>query len=413
MQNLKRMESEKCISIGNCPSCKESSTSVKGYKTRVLKHYTIGKIEERLYPVIEFRCKNSVCARTTFSHLVPIAGIEEVIGRSRYTASSKQYVSHKLLKRSQSYNSVKNEIREDFGGKTAVSTLHRWTQNTKLEDVPKDFNAIQVLHTDEKHPSKKKRKCDNKFVIASAGRIDKAGKSTALHANLAESNGKEAIQNHYNELIHKGLDAEKVAMVVTDLLPAYSEVIAQTFPNAVHQCCIFHLIQSFNKELINALSVHRKATFSKGDRKEAHKTAFLLLKGQEKLTPTQREIVFDFCDTHPEIAANYALKEDIRTLYATVNTPAQAYALKDIIVEQYQNTITEPMKKGLELFVTHFDKSIAFLQKGFFLDRTNNDAERMMRAIKRVQQTHYFLRTDQTYMRKIRVVLGIQFPLAA
>jgi Transposase len=214
-------------------------------------------------------------------------------------------------------------------------------------------------------------------------------------------------------LITKGLDAEKVAMVVTDLLPAYNEVIANTFPNAVHQCCIFHLVQAFNKELITALNVHRKANFVKGARKEAHKTAFLLLKGQEKLTQTEQKTVFEFCDTYPEVAANYALKEDIRTLYATVTTPVQAYAFKDIIIDQYQDTITEPMKKGLELFVKHFDKSIAFLQKGFFLDRTNNDAERMMRAIKRIQQTHYFLRTDQTYIRKVRVVLGLQIPLAS
>lgn len=214
-------------------------------------------------------------------------------------------------------------------------------------------------------------------------------------------------------MIEKGLDAKKVVMVVTDLLPAYNEVIAHTFPNAVHQCCVFHLVQAFNKELISALTVHRKANFVKGDRKEAHKTAFLLLKGQEKLTPKERETVLEFCDLYPQVAANYALKEDIRTLYATVNTPAQAYALKDIIIDQYQNTISEPMKKGLELFVKHFDKSIAFLQKGYFLDRTNNDAERMMRAIKRIQQTHYFLRTDKTYIRKIKVILGLQIPLTA
>ena len=43
----------------------------------------------------------------------------------------------------------------------------------------------------------------------------------------------------------------------------------------------------------------------------------------------------------------------------------------------------------------------------------NNDAERLMRAIKRTQQTHYFLQNENNYVKKIRVVLGIQIPIAA
>lgn len=230
---------------------------------------------------------------------------------------------------------------------------------------------------------------------------------------MADSNSKEALRAHYNLLIEKGLDALLVALVVTDMLEAYKEVIAQCFPNALHQYCIFHFIQHINKLFKEALKVHRHANFAQGERKEAHLIALLMLKGQEKLTEQERLLVFDFCEQYPTMAANYALKEDIRFLYAHALTRQQAYAYKDIIVEQYSPIISQKMMPTISFLNDNFEPSIAYLNEGYFLDKTNNDAERLMRTIKRTQQTHYFLRKEDNYIKKIRVVLGVQNPIAA
>lgn len=176
---------------------------------------------------------------------------------------------------------------------------------------------------------------------------------------------------------------------------------------------IFHFIQALNVFLKKALTVHRQANFEAGHRKEAHKVSFLFLKGQENLSPQERETVRLFSEQHPSVAADYAFKEDIRTLYARVKTPVQAYACLDIIKDLYRNPISESMQKSLVFVEANFDKTIFFLHKGYFLDRTNNDAERMMRLIKRTQQTHYFLRKDVNYIKKIKVVLGVQTPNTA
>ncbi len=69
----------------------------------------------------------------------------------------------------------------------------------------------------------------------------------------------EAITAHYKELIANGLVAEKVALVVTDMLPAYESVISNLFVNALHQFCIFHLVQQVNKALKKTLQAHRTA----------------------------------------------------------------------------------------------------------------------------------------------------------
>ncbi len=87
-----------------CPDCGVLSSSVSHYKTRFLKHYALNK----------------------------------------------------MLQHQVSYNSLHTQLQEDFGSKTAVSTLHTWTQKTKLTDIDTRVAARQVLHTDEKHPSKKK-----------------------------------------------------------------------------------------------------------------------------------------------------------------------------------------------------------------------------------------------------------------
>lgn len=234
-----------------------------------------------------------------------------------------------------------------------------------------------------------------------------------MHANLAASNGKEELRQHYKELIDKGLDAKLVELVVTDMLEAYKEVIVELFPNALHQYCIFHFIQHINKLFKEALKVHRQANFAQGERKEAHLIALLMLKGQEHLSDQERIVVLNFCEQYPSMAANYALKEDIRFLYANAQSREQAYAYKDIIVELYSASISLKMSPTIAFLNDNFEQSIAYLKNGYFLDKTNNDAERMMRTIKRTQQTHYFLRNENNYIKKIRVVLGIQIPIAA
>jgi hypothetical protein len=45
--------------------------------------------------------------------------------------------------------------------------------------------------------------------------------------------------------------------------------------------------------------------------------------------------------------ANYAFKEDFRALYALSQTEIQAIAYRDIIVENYQDKISDTMQKAL------------------------------------------------------------------
>jgi transposase-like protein len=260
---------------------------------------------------------------------------------------------------------------------------------------------------------KKKTSANKKFIIASTGKSKKTQKANLLHLNSSESNDIEAITMHYKSLIAKGLDPKKIILIVTDMLMAYRSVIAILFPNALHQFCIFHIIQAINGFFKNALKEHRNASYKKGERKEPHKISFLLLKGQEKLTADEKEKVFKFCEKHPEIMAEYALKEDIRTLYAVSKNEIQAIAYKDMIVELYQDRISVEMQKGLTFLTENFENTISYLKVEVLHAKTNNDAERIMREIEHNQKIHYFFRKDESLIRHLRTRLGLDTPIAA
>jgi transposase-like protein len=260
---------------------------------------------------------------------------------------------------------------------------------------------------------KKKGSANTKFIIASAGKNKETASAKLLHLNSADSNDIDAIKEHYKGLIDKGLYPEKVKLVVTDMLIAYISVIKVMFPNALHQFCVFHVLQTINGLFKDALKNHRYAHFKEGERKEAHKIALYMLKGQEKLTTEESEKVLDFCEKYPDIMANYALKEDIRTLYALSKSEIQAVAFRDIIVENYKDKISEPMQKTLNFLTQNFENTISYLKVDIHHAKTNNDAERIMRKIERNQNIHYFFRKDESLIRHLKTRLGINIPIAA
>lgn len=260
---------------------------------------------------------------------------------------------------------------------------------------------------------KKKGSATGKFIIASAGKNKQTSSAELLHLNSADSNDSEAIKAHYEGLIDKGLDAEKIKLVVTDMLIAYVSVIKTLFPNALHQFCVFHVLQTINRTLKEALKKHRQEHFKKGERKEAHKIALYMLKGQEKLTAEESEKVLLFCEKYPDLMANYALKEDIRSLYALSKSEIQAVAFRDIIVENYQDKISEPMQKALDFLTQNFENTISYLKVDILHAKTNNDAERIMRQIERNQKIHYSFRKDESLIRHLKTRLGINVPIAA
>jgi len=142
----------------SCPCCQTPSSSVYQHLTRKLQHYALMEMRTIEIKGIRYRCKNLSCSKKSFLVYYPEEDFGALTPRSRYTSNSKFYVARKMLSRDVSYLSLYSQIKEDFGGKTSLSTIHTWTQQVKLEETQQDMSEVVVLHTDEKHPSKKKKK---------------------------------------------------------------------------------------------------------------------------------------------------------------------------------------------------------------------------------------------------------------
>ena len=159
LKKPQKMGRKKSIHCGTCPSCNTESVHVKEYGSRHLKHFTIGEGGSKLFHYVALRCTNEACKVSCFRHYPPVEGIAEVSPRSRYTKSSKNFVGLKLSCQHVSFHGLKQAIVQDFDAHTSISSLHRWTQAIEVSDVSVP-EEVKVLHTDEKHPSKK-----NKNVI--------------------------------------------------------------------------------------------------------------------------------------------------------------------------------------------------------------------------------------------------------
>ena len=150
------MSKKKSIHKAACTNCQMVTDKVKEYGTRTIQHYTVGIGTSKTYSYITFRCINPDCCCKTFRHYPPVEGIEELDGRSLYSKSSKQYAVHKMLTQQVSYNGLHEALQSDFGTRTSLYSLYTWTQKATVEAVALP-EGIKVLHTDEKHPSKKSK----------------------------------------------------------------------------------------------------------------------------------------------------------------------------------------------------------------------------------------------------------------
>lgn len=193
-------------------------------------------------------------------------------------------------------------------------------------------------------------------------------------------------------------------MVVTDL-KVDAVTIGLLYPNARHQYCVFHIIQAVDRNFRTYLTAHRKANYPQGQRQQAYKASWVLLKAYERLSEEQREVAQGFLCLHPEVEPFYLAKEMVRRLFASQEV-AEAYAWKDMILEHFQRypEVAKTFKGTYALLRNHFDRCIAYLELNLRY-KTNNFTEKVMRKLKKIDKIRYHLRTPESRLRHYRFLL--------
>lgn len=145
---------------------------------------------------------------------------------------------------------------------------------------------------------------------------------TGAVLEVAEGKGKDALRN-FSRRMRKFL--RNIESVCMDMSNSYGPWAEATFPNAHVVYDHFHLIKSLN-EKVDAVRRRAVRNADEETRKVIKSHRYDLLGAPENLTPDGRKALDGILGTFAELSQAYALREQIRSIYATAKTESEARA---------------------------------------------------------------------------------------
>jgi hypothetical protein len=215
-------------------------------------------------------------------------------------------------------------------------------------------------------------------------------------------------------------------VVITDGSNLYPAVLAELWPEADHQLCVFHIVKEINKLILDALrrlrmrmqrrgqAGRKKKRGRKGAKRRARrgvtlkeKSAFvfqhrhLIVTRPENLTESQHDDLRRMQEYLPELATLRRFAERIYWLFDTPKDYHQASCRRAVIVRDPAFQAVPELKKALEqLSEAKFPKIMAYLNNPVSQRvRTNNHVERTNRMVRFWEKVRYKWRRRKTLIR--------------
>lgn len=225
----------------------------------------------------------------------------------------------------------------------------------------------------------------------------------------------------------------KPDIIVTDASSLYPSVLAEIFPNARHQLCVFHFLQGMNKALgkmFRAIvaSMPKPKKRKRGrppkrgrprkdkEKKEAIETVkacrYLVFQrdgidvdGQRTMSDEQRERLREAIDLCPALGELRAFVEAVHGVFERGISKAQARARRDALLADPKFAAMNAAKSTLNALkdAAQFAKLTVSLDFAN-ADRTSNHAERENRDFRKRQKSHYCLRTARSMRSFLRLM---------
>jgi Transposase len=224
-------------------------------------------------------------------------------------------------------------------------------------------------------------------------------------------------------------------VVVTDGSNLYPGVLAELWPDADHQLCVFHVIKDINKLVLDAVRRLRSAMSRRGKagrkkrrgRKGAKakaraarrgltvkekanfvfKRRHLIVKRRENLTKPERDDLAGMLEYLPELATLRRFADRIYWLFDTPKDAQQAGSRRAAVVRDpaFQR-VPELVKAMGQLDEEKFAKLMAYLKNPVSRRvRTNNHVERTNRMFRFLEKVRYKWRRRRTLVRFVVVTL--------
>jgi len=243
---------------------------------------------------------------------------------------------------------------------------------------------------------------------------------------LVDKNDSDHMRRFLKNLKARGLMPR---VVVTDGSNLYPELLAELWPEADHQLCVFHVIKTINGLILDAVRrlksamarrgqagrkkkrgrKSRKAKATAGRRgptlkQKAHfvfKRRHLIVKRREKLTEAERADLARMVEDLPELATLRRFADRVYWLFDTPKDVHQASCRRSAIVRDPSFRAVPELVKAMEqLDAEKFPKLMAYLNgPASRRVRTNNHVERTNRLFRFLEKVRYKWRRRRTLVR--------------
>jgi transposase-like protein len=243
---------------------------------------------------------------------------------------------------------------------------------------------------------------------------------------LVDANDRDHMRRFLRNLKTRGLEPRTV---VTDGSNLYPAVLAELWPDAEHQLCVFHIVKEINGLILDAVRRLRKGMARRGragrkrkrGRKGAkrrtaadrrgltlkEKSAFvfkhrhLIVKRREKLTESEQQDLWRMFAYLPALVTLRHFAERVHWLFDTPKDYHQASCRRAALVREATFRRVPELAKALEqLSEEKFPRIMAYLRGPVGQRvRTNNHVERTNRMVRFLEKVRYKWRRRKTLVR--------------
>jgi len=249
---------------------------------------------------------------------------------------------------------------------------------------------------------------------------------------LVSRNDHDHMRRFLNNLKSWGL---RPRVVVSDGSPLYPALLAELWPQARHQLCVFHILKDINDLIIAGVRRRARAMQRRGraGRKRRRgrpsraqqaaraaagptlqekagfilKHRFLVVKNSDALDPPQWDDLTQMFDSLPELRTLWHFAGDVRQLFEKEARVQTLWQRRQALLRQqkYQGMpeLAEAMKM---LEAGKFRKAVAFVYSAAAEKvRTNNHVERVNRGFRFTEKLRYKWRRRQWLLRFVLLAL--------
>jgi hypothetical protein len=251
---------------------------------------------------------------------------------------------------------------------------------------------------------------------------------------LVDRNDQDHMRRYLRNLKDWGLNP---TVVVTDGSNLYPGVLAELWPEADHQLCVFHVLKDINKLILDAVRRLRSAMSRRGKagrkKKRGRKGAkskvaatrrgmtlkekanfvfkhrYLIVKRRENLTESERDDLTRMLGYLPELSTLRRFADRIYWLFDTPKDLHQAGCRRAAIVREAEFQAVPELAKAMEqIEEAKFAKLMAYLKNPLSRRvRTNNHVERTNRMFRFLEKVRYKWRRRKTLVRFVVLKLDV------